>query len=115
MASCKKVSDLTTLFINCRSVAKRFHKNLHKNRTKNFGIVLRTQQTRFKQAVNLSFCVILYHKNILQGTDMVEGIVRQLAQANENLTGNVLKTILTANKVKELICMHMHEVKFHEV
>ena len=37
---------------------------------------------------------------------MVERIVRQLAQANENLTGNVLKTILTANKVKELICMH---------
>ena len=31
---------------------------------------------------------------------MVERIVRQLAQANENLKGNVLKTILTANKVK---------------
>ena len=43
----------------------------------------------------------MYHKNILQGTDKVERIVRQLAQANENLTGNVLKTILTANKVKE--------------
>ena len=37
---------------------------------------------------------------------MVERIVRQLAQANENLTENVLKTILIANKVKELICMH---------
>ena len=37
---------------------------------------------------------------------MVERIVRQLAQANENLTGNVVKTILTANKVKEQICMH---------
>ena len=37
---------------------------------------------------------------------MVERIVCQLAQANENLTENVLKTILTANKVKELICMH---------
>ena len=36
---------------------------------------------------------------------MVERIVHQLAQANENLTGNVLKTIFTANKVKELICM----------
>ena len=36
---------------------------------------------------------------------MVERIVRQLAQANENLTGNVLvlKKILTANKVKEQI------------
>ena len=34
---------------------------------------------------------------------MVERIVHQLAQANENLTGNVLKTILTANKVKEKI------------
>ena len=34
---------------------------------------------------------------------MVERIFRQLAQANENFTGNVLKTILTANKVKELI------------
>ena len=43
----------------------------------------------------------MYHKNILQGTDKVERIVRQLAQANENLTGNVLKTILTASKVKE--------------
>ena len=37
---------------------------------------------------------------------MVERIVRQLTQANENLTKNVLKTILTANKMKELICMH---------
>ena len=48
----------------------------------------------------------MYHKNILQGTDKVERIVRQLAQANENLTGNVLKTILTASKVKGKICMH---------
>ena len=39
------------------------------------------------------------HKNKSQGTD--EKIVRQLAPADENLTGNVLKTILTANKVKE--------------
>ena len=37
---------------------------------------------------------------------MVERIVRQLAQANGNLAGNVLKTILTANKVKEQIYMH---------
>ena len=37
---------------------------------------------------------------------MVERIVRQLAQANENLTGDVLKTILTAEKVKEQICMY---------
>ena len=37
---------------------------------------------------------------------MIERIVRQLAQANEKLTENVLKTILTANKIKELICMH---------
>ena len=37
---------------------------------------------------------------------MVERIARQLAQANENLTANVLKTILTASKVKEQICMH---------
>ena len=37
---------------------------------------------------------------------MVETIVRQLAQANQNFTGNVLKTILTANKVKEQVCMH---------
>ena len=36
---------------------------------------------------------------------MVERIVCQLVQANENLAGNVLKTILTANKVKEQICM----------
>ena len=32
---------------------------------------------------------------------MVDRIVRQLAAANENLAGNVLKTILKANKVKE--------------
>ena len=37
---------------------------------------------------------------------MVERIVRQLAQANENLTENVLKTILTANKVKKETCTH---------
>ena len=37
---------------------------------------------------------------------MVERNVRQLAQDNENLTENVLKTFLTANKVKELIYMH---------
>ena len=50
----------------------------------------------------------MYDKNILQGTDKVERIVRQLAQANENLTGNVLKTILTTRS-KNKICMH--EVK----
>ena len=37
---------------------------------------------------------------------MVERIIRHLAQANQNLTGNVLKTILTINKVKEQISMH---------
>ena len=37
---------------------------------------------------------------------MVARIVRQLAQANENLTGDVFKTILTVNKVKEQIRMH---------
>ena len=37
---------------------------------------------------------------------MVDRIVRQLPQANENLKGNVLKTILKAKKVKEQICMH---------
>ena len=37
---------------------------------------------------------------------MVERIARQLAQANENLTGNVLKIILAANKIKEQIRMH---------
>ena len=37
---------------------------------------------------------------------MVERNVRQLGQANENMTDNVLKTILTANKLKELIYMH---------
>ena len=36
---------------------------------------------------------------------MVERIVLQLAQTNENLTGNVLKTILTKTKVKAQICM----------
>ena len=35
---------------------------------------------------------------------MIERIVRQLEQENEKLTENVLKTILTANKVEELIC-----------
>ena len=35
---------------------------------------------------------------------IVYKIVRQLAAANENLTGNVLKTILAANMVKEQIC-----------
>ena len=44
----------------------------------------------------------MYHRNKSQGTD--GKIVRQLAPANKNLTGNVLKTILTAKKVKEHIC-----------
>ena len=35
---------------------------------------------------------------------MGKRIVRQLAAANEYLTGNVLKTILAANMVKEQIC-----------
>ena len=34
---------------------------------------------------------------------MLERIVRQLAQANQNLKGNVLKKILKANKVIEQI------------
>ena len=33
-------------------------------------------------------------------------LLASIAQANENLTSNVLKTILTTNKVKEQICMH---------
>ena len=37
---------------------------------------------------------------------MVKRIVRQLAQANENLPCSVLKTILTASTVKEQVCMH---------
>ena len=37
---------------------------------------------------------------------MVDRIVRKLTQANEYLTGNVLKTILTKSKIKEQICMH---------
>ena len=36
---------------------------------------------------------------------MVKNIVCQLAQANENLTGNVLKKF-HKSKVKEQICMH---------
>ena len=40
---------------------------------------------------------------------MFERTVRQLAQANKNLKRNVLKTILTANKVKEQL--YMHEVQ----
>ena len=41
-----------------------------------------------------------------QSTDIVARIVRQLVQANENMSGNVLKTIFTIPKVKEQICMH---------
>ena len=36
---------------------------------------------------------------------MVERLVRKLAQANKKLTRNVLKTILTADKINEQICM----------
>ena len=50
-----KECDLTTLFIKCRSLAERFYENLQKNWTKNFRIVLQTQQTRFKQALNFKF------------------------------------------------------------
>ena len=47
---------------------------------------------------------------------MVERIVRTLAQVNENLNGNVLKTILTMSKVKEQICMNelQSSVKLNE-
>ena len=48
----------------------------------------------------------MYHKYKLQNTDMVKRIVLQLAQPNKNLKGNVLKTILTAKKVEEQICIH---------
>ena len=37
---------------------------------------------------------------------MTERIVRLLAETNENFAGNVLKTMLTANKVKEQIIMY---------
>ena len=39
---------------------------------------------------------------------MVERIVRQLAQAHENLTGNVLNTILKTSKVKEQVYMKIN-------
>ena len=67
-----------------------------------FSILIRL---RLLATVIVAICVIVYYKNKSQNTDMVERIVCQLAQANENLTGNVLETILTANKVKEQICM----------
>ena len=38
---------------------------------------------------------------------MEEKIGLQFAQANKNLTGNVRKTISTANKVKKQICMRV--------
>ena len=55
----------------------------------------------------MQYCIIKINRKI----DMVERIFRQLEQANEHLngivlkTGNVLKTTLTANKIKEQICM----------
>ena len=41
------------------------------------------------------------HKIFIDLLQAFQRVVRQLTQANENLTGNILKTILTANKVKE--------------
>ena len=46
--------------------------------------------------------IIENYENKSQSTNMVDRIVRQLARANENLTGNVLKTILTISKIKEV-------------
>ena len=43
-------------------------------------------------------------KNTLHEIDMVERFARRLAQANYNLKENVVKTILTANKVQEQVC-----------
>ena len=37
---------------------------------------------------------------------MVKRTVRRLTQANENVTENVLKTIVTISKIKEQICVH---------
>ena len=55
-----------------------------------------------------SFSVIVHDKYESQGTDILfsRALLASIAQANENLTRNALKTILTANKVKEQICMH---------
>ena len=50
-------------------------------------------------------CFIRYEIREIQDLNFRK-IVRQLAQANENLTENVVKTILTANKIKELIYTH---------
>ena len=51
------------------------------------------------------FCVVVPYRNKSPDTDKVDRTVRQLAHANENLTGNVLK-ILRKSKVKEQIGMH---------
>ena len=48
----------------------------------------------------------LNNKNESQDILFSRELLASIAQANENLTRNVLKTILTANKVKEQICMH---------
>ena len=37
---------------------------------------------------------------------MVDKIVHLLTQANENLTGKVIKTILIISKVKEQVCVN---------
>ena len=48
-----RARKLVTVYI--MPVAERFYKNLHKNRMKNVGIVLRTRQTRFKQRIYFKF------------------------------------------------------------
>ena len=57
-----------------------------------------------EQAANFKLHAVVCYNNKSHGI-RVERIVHQLAQANEKLTGNVFKTILTANKVKEQIYM----------
>ena len=92
----KKVSDLIALFRNCRLAAKRFKTFINAKSELCYEV---DKPDSNKQQTS-SFCVIVHHiKNKSQGSDMVESIVRLLAQTNENLTWNVLKRILTANKI----------------
>ena len=92
------MSHLTALFINYRTKIGR----------KNSEMCYELDKADSNKQYTSSFSVIVHHKNESQGTDILfwRELLASIAQANENLTRNVLKTILTANKVKEQICMH---------
>ena len=85
-----KTSFLNNVYFGRKTLEMRASKHgVNKQQTSRFGVI-----------------ILIYDKSRLQNTDIVERIVRKPI-ANQNLTGNVLKTILKIDNVKEQIYMEI--------